>query len=141
VLAQPEGHVRALHAAVKSKDGRVWILGGEGSDSVPVATTLRFGAGDFFAIGPSLAAPRTMLGAAALADGRLLASGGARSYTLDELESTSELVRNLQVRTNGPAMIAPRIMHTVTPLANGKVLIVGGYNHAGGALATAEIFE
>ena len=141
VLADPEGHVRALHSAVKSKDGRVWILGGEGSDSAPLATTLRFDAETFFAIGPRLATPRTMLGAAALADGRLLASGGARSYTLDELEATSELVRNLQVRTNGPAMSTARITHTVTPLANGKVLIVGGYNRARGALATAEIFE
>jgi hypothetical protein len=141
VLAAPESHVRALHSAVKTRDGRVWLLGGEDGTSAPLATVLRFDAQTFFALGPDLATPRTMLAAAPLADGRLVLSGGARSYTMADLEASSELVRNLQTRADGPAMSTRRIMHTVTPLANGKVLIVGGFNRESGALTTAEIFE
>jgi hypothetical protein len=140
-LASPEGPVRALHAAVKTRDGRVWILGGEDSFSRPLATTLRFDSETAFAIGPDFAAPRTMLAATALSDGRLLLTGGASTPTMDELEASTELVTNLRVRANGPAMSAARILHTVTLLANGKVLIVGGYNHESGALGIAEIFE
>jgi galactose oxidase-like protein len=140
-LAAVEPNGRALHSAVKSSDGRVWILGGEDNDSTPLASVLRFDAETHFALGPDLASPRTMLAAAPLSDGRLLISGGASTYALDEVQSSSELVRNLQVRTNGPAMSAARITHTVTPLSNGKLLIVGGYNREGGVLATAEIFE
>jgi hypothetical protein len=140
-LAAPEPVLRALHSAVKTRDGRVWIVGGEDGQSEPLATVLRFDSESFFALGPDLAMPRTMLAGAALTDGRLLLSGGARTYTTSELEASSELVSNLQLRTSGPAMSTARILHTVTQLANGKLLIVGGYNRESGVLSSAEIFE
>jgi hypothetical protein len=86
-----------------------------------------------------LAVPRTGHAATALADGRVLITGGrdsagaivATAEVFDPANETSTAVGVLTIA---------RIDHTATLLANGRVLIAGGTG-ASGALKSAEIFD
>src|SRR6266481_6897297 len=86
-----------------------------------------------------LAVPRTGHAATALADGRVLITGGrdnagiivATVEVFDPANETSTAIGTLNTA---------RIDHTATLLADGRVLIAGGTS-ASGALASAEIFD
>ena len=86
-----------------------------------------------------LAVPRTGHAATALADGRVLITGGrdsagtivAIAEVFDPENQTSTAIGILNT---------PRIDHTATLLADGRVLIAGGTS-ASGALTSAEIFD
>jgi len=140
-LPKVEDIVRANHSAVKAGDGRIWILGGEDAEGIPHATVLRFDAESLFTLGPNLDTPRTLLSAAALTDGRVLLSGGIRTFSYRDAHATSELISGPVSRAGGPAMSTPRFTHTSSTLPSGKVLIVGGMNAQLVPLSTAEIFE
>ncbi|MEO0650022.1 MAG: kelch repeat-containing protein [Planctomycetota bacterium] len=84
--------------------------------------------------------------ATALADGRVLLSGGSSSNLESNLNATSDRLELYDVEkeafypANG-ALTQPRIEHTATLLDDGRVLIVGGFNLIGDPLDTAEIFD
>src|SRR5438309_2471845 len=86
-----------------------------------------------------LAVPRTGHAATALADGRVLITGGrdnagiivATAEVFDPANETSTAIGVLNTA---------RIDHTATLLADGRVLIAGGTS-ASGALTSAEIFD
>src|SRR5881394_1154624 len=86
-----------------------------------------------------LAVPRTGHAATALADGRVLITGGrdnagiivATAEVFDPANETSTAIGILNTA---------RIDHTATLLADGRVLIAGGTS-ASGALTSAEIFD
>lgn len=140
-LPAPENGARGNHLALKAPDGRVWIIGGEDELSTPLTSVLRFDPETRFALGPNLATPRTMLGGAALTDGRLVLMGGQTGDSSADIEASSELVTGLQNRNAGPPMDTPRFLHTVTRLPSGRVLIVGGLNRERLPVASAQILE
>ncbi len=80
--------------------------------------------------------------AAALADSRVLAAGGAGDLFPTRIEQSSELIdTTTKLRIAGPQMSATRYSFTMTPLSNGKVLILGGLDQDGNPMASAEIYE
>jgi Bacterial Ig-like domain (group 3)/YDG domain/Bacterial Ig-like domain/Galactose oxidase, central domain/Immunoglobulin I-set domain len=86
-----------------------------------------------------LAVPRTGHAATALADGRVLITGGRDSA--GTMVATAEVFDPAnQTSTAIGVLNTARINHTATLLADGRVLIVGGTS-ASGALTSAEIFD
>jgi hypothetical protein len=144
VLAAPENNVRANHAAVRTLDGSIWIVGGDDNNSASALTSvIRFDpTSSALSDVLDLATPRRLLGAAPLADSRMLISGGATDLMLSQVTESSELiVTKTSLRSDGPQMISARSFHTMTLLTNGKVLIVGGSDQSGIPLASAELHE
>ena len=87
----------------------------------------------------SLAVPRTGHAATALADGRVLITGGRDSA--GTIVATAEVFDPAnQTSTAIGVLNTARIDHTATLLADGRVLIAGGTS-ASGALTSAEIFD
>src|SRR5438445_8079789 len=86
-----------------------------------------------------LAVPRTGHAATALADGRVLITGGRDNAGI--IVATAEVFDPAnQISTAIGVLNTARIDHTATLLADGRVLIAGGTG-ASGALASAEIFD
>src|SRR6266446_4312915 len=89
-------------------------------------------------LGP-LVVPRTGHAATALADGRVLITGGRDSAGI--IVATAEVFDPAnQISTAIGVLNTARIDHTATLLADGRVLIAGGTS-ASGALTSAEIFD
>jgi len=144
VLVAPESNVRENHSAVKASDGGIWIIGGDdGTHLSALTSVIRFdSASTTFSHALDLATPRTLLGAAALADSRVLVAGGASDLVPNRIEQSSELIdTTTKLRIAGPQMSATRYSFTMTPLSNGKVLILGGLDQDGNPMASAEIYE
>src|SRR6266436_5148693 len=89
-------------------------------------------------LGP-LAVPRTGHAATALADGRVLITGGRDSAGI--IVATAE-VFDPATETSAAvgALVTARVSHTATLLPNGRVLVAGGTS-ATGPLSSAEIFD
>src|SRR5437773_11109676 len=86
-----------------------------------------------------LAVPRTGHAATALADGRVLITGGRDNAGI--IVATAEVFDPAnQTSTAIGVLNTARIDHTATLLADGRVLIAGGTS-ASGALTSAEIFD
>ena len=86
-----------------------------------------------------LAVPRTGHAATALADGRVLITGGRDSA--GTIVATAEVFDPANQTSTAIGMLnTPRIDHTATLLADGRVLIAGGTS-VSGALKSAEIFD
>jgi len=120
---------RAFHRTVVLENGALFVLGGgAGSFLSPVATDTceRYDTyhRTFVADAP-MATPRTLHRGTALADGRVLASGG--SLTLGAGLNTTELYDpTTQTWSAGPTMSSNRIAHTATLLDDGRILLCGG---------------
>jgi hypothetical protein len=141
VLAASENNVRANHAAVKTIDGHIWIVGGDDNSSASALTSvIRFDhTSGILSHASDLAIPRTLLSATLLTDARILVAGGVTSSGVAD---TSELIMTTTtLRSAGPSMTTARHSYTMTGLSNGKVLIVGGQNQHGNPLAAAAIYE
>jgi len=144
VLAAPEGNVRENHSAVKASDGGIWIIGGDdGTHLSALTSVIRFdSASTTFSHALDLATPRTLLGAVAVADSRVLVAGGASDLVPNRIEQSSEVIdATTKLRIAGPQMSATRYSFTMTPLSNGKVLILGGLAQDSNPMASAEIYE
>lgn len=144
VLVAPESNVRENQSAVKASDGSIWIIGGDdGTHLSALTSVIRFdSASTTFSHVLDLASSRTLPGAAALADSRVLVAGGASDLVPDRIEQSSELIdTTTKLRIAGPQMSATRYSFTMTPLSNGKVLILGGLDQDGNPMASAEIYE
>jgi hypothetical protein len=143
-LAAPEGNVRENHSAVKASDGGIWIIGGDdGTHLSALTSVIRFdSASTTFSHALDLATARTLLGAVAVAESRVLVAGGASDLVPNRIEQSSEVIdATTKLRIAGPQMSATRYSFTMTPLSNGKVLILGGLDQDGNPMASAEIYE
>ena len=129
----------AISAAVRLLDGRVLVVGAEGSQIFD-PTTLQFAA-----VGPMAAAARWGAAAALLPDGRVLVSGGTSANGESQPLNTAELFdpRTLSFSPTG-AMSAQRSGHSMVALADGRVFVMSGqsqvadlYDPATGAFAPA----
>jgi hypothetical protein len=89
----------------------------------------------------SLATGRSEHASAALADGRVLVTGGQTGGTV--LASCEITLPSYTGFVTTSAMSTPRYGHTLTPLANGLVLAVGGRatNTGNTVLASAEVYN
>lgn len=143
-LAAPEGNVRENHSAVKASDGGIWIIGGDdGTHLSALTSVIRFdSASTTSSHALDLATARTLLGAVAVADSRVLVAGGASDLVPNRIEQSSEVIdATTKLRIAGPQMSASRYSFTMTPLSNGKVRILGGLDQDGNPMASAEIYE
>ncbi len=65
----------------------------------------------------------------ALADGRVLVTGGVDYSGTPGIDTSAELwTPSSGLWAPGGALLTPRVSHTATLLADGRVLILGGYN-------------
>ena len=144
-IVQPaaESGVRANHAAVKTSNGDIWIVGGEDPNGSALTSVIRFDhATRTLSHALDLATARTLLGAAALPDTRILVAGGGVSQTSSHVADSSELITTATALAHpGPQLTTARRSNTITTLSNGKALIAGGVDQNGNPLATAEIYE
>src|SRR5438105_598278 len=86
-----------------------------------------------------LVVPRTGHAATALADGRVLITGGRDGA--GTIVATAEIFDPAtEISTAVGALVTARVSHTATLLPNGRVLIAGGTS-ATGSLSSAEIFD
>ena len=140
---------RFLHSATRLTDGRVLVAGGAYLDSqfqtIILASAEVFDpdTGDWSATG-SLTEARVIHTTTLLADGRVLAAGGAGSDQ-NSLASAEFYDPATGIWTTSPAQLnIPRHGHSAVPLPDGSVLIAAGVDHTetGGDtyLKTAEEF-
>ncbi len=127
---------RFIHRTAKMLDGRVLITGGQSQNAPTAVITTSV---DIFdpadnSITPAapMTVPRWSHTATALADGRVLVTGGRTGSTsaTGVVLATAEVydpVTDTWTQTAGP-MNAARRSHTATLLPNGMVLIAGGGN-------------
>jgi hypothetical protein len=129
-LALPAlSQARALASGDLLKDGRVLVAGGgNGTLLGPVATPTT----EFYepytrswSAGPNLSIERAMHASAALADGRILITGG--TSTTGTVTSSCEIFDPVTNTFSAAAsMGVARAGHAATALLNGKVLVTGG---------------
>lgn len=126
------------HSAAKLPDGSVLVVGGfvDPYNPVPpdgastVAEVYRPGIG--FSLTGGMAVPRTYFQATALADGRVLVTGGDDAYS-GPVTDTAEIYDPVDgTFTTTGTMSVPRNGHQAVLLNSGLVLVVGGIT-AGGA--------
>jgi hypothetical protein len=146
-MAQP----RWRHEAALLPDGRVLIAGGWRDGSTPgdvilVADVEVFDpATETFAVVGTLDDPRVAHRVTALADGRVLVTGG--EVAGGAITSTTEIFDPAtDTISAGPRMLLPRSLHTATLLADGRVLITGGETTVdpdpdSEGVAAAEVFD
>jgi len=110
-----------ISAAVRLLDGRVLVVGAEGSQVFDPSTM------QFAAVGPMNASSRLSAAAALLADGRVLVSGGSPSYGEGPPLNTAEIFdpRTLTFSLTG-AMAAQRSGHSMVALSDGRVFVTPG---------------
>lgn len=141
-VASPlDGERRAMHAAHRLADGRVWVLGGElrtDTGFQPLDTVLVFDpATQTLQPQGRLDTPRSLVRSLLGADGQVRLFGG---FTAGEPAARSAS-RYGPAAAALAAMPAGRAWHTVTPLADGRVLILGGDDAQGGAAGGGLIYE
>lgn len=143
-LAAPAlaGAPRYDSVALRSAGGHVLLMGGASPLDEPQAQVLGVQAGPpLQARTASLREPRRQLAAAALADGRVLVTGGQTSARGEVSAATELFDPATGLSRVGPTMASPRYGHTADRLADGRVLIIGGYNATNGHVGAVEAFS
>lgn len=133
------GFYRSGHTATLLHDGRVLITGGhcatrfgdDGDYGNCSSAELYDPQSDTFAPTGSMAAPRVGHRATALADGRVLITGGYDNVYGEDLHpsSTAEIYDPVTgvFRKTASDPLSARAYHAATSLPNGEVLLAGGY--------------
>lgn len=144
VLQAPVGEpaARLNLALCHGPTGRAWVIGGEDERSgLPLGSTVLAAREGLLSAGPALLTPRSMAGASALADGRLLVVGGSTTASFDCTAGSELLAADASAWRAGPPMNRARALASVNLLVTGKVLVAGGYDDARMVQGTAELFE
>lgn len=133
---------RASHSATLLKDGSVLIAGGCAADGCEAyaASSERFDPkrAAFLPAG-SMQVGRSSHSAVALADGRVLITGG---WTRNGVTASAELFDSSTNRfTPAGAMTVPRADHAVVTLPTGRILLIGGERATQVALSSVEIYD
>ena len=131
---------REHHQAVRLADGRVFVLGGGGGETMDLASAEIYDpATGSWTLAGTTPVPRFAAAITALTDGRILVTGG--------MDADGAAVATTEVFDPGtgqfvPAssMVHPRYGHATVVLADGRVLLMGGSDGAQ-ALASAELFD
>ena len=135
----PMGDVRSGAAAVRLRDGRALMIGGNNANG-PVASADLFGTDGNFSAAAVMQSPRSGHTATVLSDGRVLVAGGTTSgggiTNSAEIYDPSADSWTLLSGT----MVDARSGHTASLLPDGRVLLAGGQN-SGGAINSLEIFD
>ena len=127
------GEKRWSHTASPLPGGGWLFLGGQGVDAAQsrmatLASAMVYQDGAFTTLDARMLSPRYDHGAAPLADGRILVTGGL-PLPGSEVSAlpAAEVFDPVQKRfTATGAMAMPRAGHTATTLQDGRVLVVGG---------------
>lgn len=142
----PMQHGRDGNATITPlADGRVLVAGGisQDADGQPVALASAEvydpRTGRFERTANDMSSPRYFHGAARLADGRVLVTGGwgiagrlAGAELYDPATNRFSRVGDMGIERNS---------HTVTPLPDGRALVAGGLTTDAGLVASAEVFD
>jgi hypothetical protein len=135
---------RSGHRATRVPSGSVVISGGLVSENDPRRVEVIDERTGLCTAGGVMSVPRVDHAAVALADGRVLMTGGYASGERAALGiSDSAEIWDPQLQTTRrlvERMRMARAAHTMTLLADGRVLIVGGYT-AAAAYQFAEVFD
>lgn len=135
---------RTSHTATTLQDGRVLLVGGNGSGSY-TAEVYDPNTNSFTEVKRISKSPRASHQAILLTDGKVLITGGIEPtgaiWSPNNASPTAEMydptTNTLEVL---PYMSNARLWHKMTLLTDGRVLITGGYSRTGGQ-TTAEIFD
>ena len=126
-----------IDSAVLLKDGRVLLIGSDGS-AVGSSTVQVFDPGtrQFRPVGPMIT-PRRTPTAAVLRDGLVLFAGGFATEDVDLTTSSAELFDPVTL-TFSPtgSMVSPRALHSMAVLPDGRVFVSPGLNRS-----TVEIYD
>ena len=138
--------LRSNATATLLGNGRVLIAGGsfwDGTQSVALATSEIFNpATGTFSAGASMPEGRWGHAATALADGRVLISGGwTISGGTSPILSTAVVYASTGLSAQTVSMTGARVRHSATRLADGRVLIAGGWTGTPFPPASAEIYD
>lgn len=136
------GTARHSHTATLLADGRVLVVGGNGSHLVGsqlASAEIYDPSTDTWSPTPDMTVPRVEHTATLLPDGGVFVAGGAEG---DNYWSGSEIFDPAAGQWI-PAgdMLAARAGHTATALDDGRILVAGGLDRWNDALATAEIYD
>jgi hypothetical protein len=133
---------RAVQTATKLADGRVFFIGGFGTDSRsdPASTEFFDPSNNRFDAGPRLATPRFGHTATRLEDGRVLVAGGfgPDGKVLDSAEIFDP--KSGAFAATGRLATA-RGDHEAVLLDDGRVVVIGGTADDVAILASAEVFD
>ena len=143
--AQPMSGARGIPIVVRLNDGRVLVAGGvvAGDSGLTALTTAEVydpATGTWTPVATQMAVARAAVdplrAATVLPDGRVLLAGGAQEPSA----AVDIFTPSANTFTPGKPMGKERSLAGQTRLADGRVLVVGG-SDAGGALASAEIYD
>jgi hypothetical protein len=135
------------HGATLLANGAVLVFGGDvprGPGAVASAHAALYDpVSDSWAMTASMLTPRIGHGAAMLADGDLLVTGGGPLGAPDPnpFDSAEIYDATAGTWTESAPMSFPRSNHAIVLLADGRVLVIGGSTRGGVSLASAELFE
>lgn len=150
-MAAPMHVARALHLALRLDDGRVMVIGGQGTCNSRICDTLASTelydpATGTWSDGPALPVPRLHATATPIAGGRVLVAGGCTSSGLP-CNTLGSLVYD--PAAGGPAgsfgspaaMQVARTWHLAGRLPSGDVLVTGGVDAGGFVQRSSEIYR
>jgi hypothetical protein len=146
---------RAYPTVTVLADGRVLVAGGwalhpASGWTAAASAEIYNSATNTWSSAGSMATPRALASASRLADGRVLVTGGASSWTGTGVSSMNLAIQSsAEIYDPGSgtwqavsSMAQPRATHTSVTLASGQVMVMGGWGNASQqGLASTEVFD
>jgi N-acetylneuraminic acid mutarotase/photosystem II stability/assembly factor-like uncharacterized protein len=130
---------RRSHSATLLQNGKVLVVGGEGSLANPVASAeLHDPVTNSWSAAASLTTARTQHSATMLPSGKVLVVGGTGNGSAIASAELYDPVTNSW--SPAGSLVVARSRHSATLLQSGKVLVTGGYNGSA-SLASAELYD